>query len=71
MREPINMFVTCTFVTACTRRDDVEFSKTQLMTATQTREYVLAVSQNALIKGITILEFEVFRDGIRIWRGLL
>jgi len=71
MREPINMFVTTTFVTKRTRSDDVEFSKTQLMTATQTREYVLAVSQNAPIKGITILEFEVFRDGIRIWRGLL
>lgn len=65
------MFVTCAYVTNKTRQDDVEFSKTNLMTATQTREYVLAVTQNAPIKGITILEFEVFRDGVRIWRGLL
>ena len=69
--EPVDMYATIAYIAPTTPPWDVGFTKTKLMTNSQLSEYVLAVTQQAPEQGVKLLEIEVFRGGISIWRGLL
>lgn len=69
--EPTDMYATIAYIAPTTPSWDVGFTKTKLMTNSQLSEYVLAVTQQAPEQGVQLLQIEVFRGGISIWRGLL